>query len=85
MKHRETAYALLRVIFGMIFVTTGAVKFIGGLSSFVGGMNQAFSGKLPAAMVTPFAHAIPFCEVTVGVLIYSAYSPEWALSFQDYC
>lgn len=63
------AYALLRVIFGMIFVTTAAVKFIGGLSSFVGGMNQAFSGKLPAAMVTTFAYAIPFCEVTVGLLI----------------
>jgi thiosulfate dehydrogenase [quinone] large subunit len=69
MKHRETAYALLRVIFGMVFVTTGAVKFIGGLSGFVGGMNQAFLGKLPAAMVTPFAYAIPFSEVTVGVLI----------------
>jgi thiosulfate dehydrogenase [quinone] large subunit len=69
MNHREVAYALLRLVFGVIFVTTGAVKFIGGLSNFVGAMNQRFSGKLPAAMVMPFAYAIPFCEVIAGVLI----------------
>jgi thiosulfate dehydrogenase [quinone] large subunit len=69
MNHRETAYGLLRVTFGVIFLFYGVGKFIGGLANFVGGMNQHFSGKLPAAMVMPFAYAIPFCELISGVLI----------------
>jgi thiosulfate dehydrogenase [quinone] large subunit len=32
-------------------------------------MNQSFSGKLPAAMVMPFAYTIPFGEVAGGALI----------------
>jgi len=58
MNHRETAYALLRVTMGVIFLFYG-----------VGTMNQQFSGKLPAFMVMPFAYAIPFAEVTAGLLI----------------
>jgi len=69
MKHREIAYALLRVTMGVIFLFYGIGKFIGGVGNFVGGMNQRFSGKLPAAMVMPFAYAIPFCEVVAGALI----------------
>src|SRR5207244_10952689 len=69
MKHREVAYALLRVTLGLIFLFYGIGKFMGGLSNFVGGMNQQFSGKLPAFMVMPFAYAIPFCETISGVLI----------------
>ena len=37
--------------------------------SFVGGMNQQFSGKLPAAMVMPFAYFIPFAETISGALV----------------
>jgi thiosulfate dehydrogenase [quinone] large subunit len=69
MKHREIAYALLRVTTGVIFLFYGINKLISGISSFVGTMNQQFSGKLPAFMVMPFAYAIPFAEVTAGALI----------------
>ena len=69
MNYREVAYALLRVLFGVVFVTTGTAKFIGGIGNFVGTMNQSFSGKLPAAMVMPFAYTIPFSEITGGALI----------------
>src|SRR5713226_4267526 len=69
MKHREAAYALLRVTLGIIFLFYGIGKFVGGISSFVGGMNQQFSGKLPAAMVMPFAYFIPFAETISGTLI----------------
>ena len=69
MKHREIAYALLRVTMGVIFLFYGIGKFMGGVGNFVGGMNQRFSGKLPAAMVMPFGYAIPFCEVAAGALI----------------
>jgi len=69
MNHRECAYGLLRLSFGVIFLFFGIGKFIGGIGNFVGGMNQQFAGKLPAAMVMPFAYAIPFCEVVAGGLI----------------
>src|SRR5437016_12953509 len=69
MKHREVAYALLRVTLGLIFLFYGIGKFRGGISNFVGGMNQQFSGKLPAAMVMPFAYFIPFAETISGALI----------------
>jgi thiosulfate dehydrogenase [quinone] large subunit len=32
-------------------------------------MEQHFTGKLPAALVLPFAYALPFMEVTFGALI----------------
>jgi len=69
MNNRELAYALLRITMGVIFLFYGIGKFMVGVANIVGGMNQQFSGKLPAAMVMPFAYALPFCEVTAGVLI----------------
>ena len=54
---------------GVIFLFYGVGKFIAGLTNFVGGMNQRFAGKLPAAMVMPFAYVLPFGEVTSGLLI----------------
>ncbi len=67
--HRETAYALLRITFGTIFLFYGVGKFMGGVTNFVGTMNQRFAGKLPAVMVMPFAYALPFGEVIAGTLI----------------
>ncbi|MEK6333551.1 MAG: DoxX family protein [Acidobacteriota bacterium] len=69
MNHREIAYALLRATSGVIFLFYGIPKFRLGVTNFVGGMNQQFSGKLPAAMVMPFAYFIPFAEVISGALI----------------
>jgi len=67
--HREVAYALLRVTLGVVFLFNGVEKFMGGLGNFVGGMNQRFAGKLPAALVMPFAYALPFMEVLCGALL----------------
>src|SRR4051812_27817108 len=69
MNNRKMAYALTRAAYGVIFLFYGIGKFRGGLSNFVGGMNQEFSGKLPAAMVMPFAYCIPFAETISGALI----------------
>ncbi len=62
MNHRETAYGLLSITFGVIFLFYGIGKFMGGIANFVGAMNQRFAGKLPAFMVMPFAYALPFGE-----------------------
>ena len=69
MDRRKTAYVLLRITFGVIFLFYGIGKFRAGIGGFVGSMNQQFSGKLPAAMVMPFAYAIPFLETISGALI----------------
>src|SRR5438132_2833636 len=69
MNYRAIAYTLMRVAYGVIFLFYGIGKFRGGISNFVGGMNQQFSGKLPAAMVMPFAYFIPFAETISGALI----------------
>jgi thiosulfate dehydrogenase (quinone) large subunit len=69
MNNRTLAYALARIAYGIVFLFYGIGKFRGGLSNFVGGMNQQFSGKLPAAMVMPFAYFIPFAETISGALI----------------
>ena len=55
MSNRETAYGLLRITLGVIFLFYGLGKFMGGLTNFVGGMNQRFAGKLPVAMVAWFS------------------------------
>jgi thiosulfate dehydrogenase [quinone] large subunit len=67
--HREAAYALLRVTLGVIFLFYGIGKFMGGIGNFAGSMNQHFSGKLPSALVLPFAYALPFLEVITGALL----------------
>ena len=69
MNNRDIAYALTRITYGVIFLFYGIGKIRGGVSNFVGGMNQQFSGKLPAAMVMPFAYFIPFAETISGALI----------------
>src|SRR2546423_793285 len=69
MDQRKTAYTLLRITFGVIFLFYGIGKFRAGVGGFVGTMNQQFSGKLPAALVMPFAYAIPFAETISGALI----------------
>src|SRR6266436_9311018 len=68
-KHREIAYALLRLTLGIVFLFAGIGKFRGGLGNFAGGMLQQFSGKLPAVLVEPFAYTLPFAETTLGALI----------------
>jgi thiosulfate dehydrogenase [quinone] large subunit len=68
--HREAAYALLRITFGVVFLFNGIGKVMGGVGGFVGGMNQRFAGKLPAFLVMPFAYTLPFAELLFGALIF---------------
>jgi thiosulfate dehydrogenase [quinone] large subunit len=68
-KHREAAYALLRVTLGMIFLFYGVGKFMVGVGNFADGMNKQFAGKLPSVLVLPFAYALPFAEVLIGLLL----------------
>jgi thiosulfate dehydrogenase [quinone] large subunit len=69
MNHREVAYSLLRITFGIVFLFNGFGKVMGGVGNFVGGMNQRFAGKLPALLVMPFSYTLPFAELLFGALI----------------
>src|SRR5436190_22006192 len=80
MNNRNIAYALTRITYGVIFLIYGIGKIRGGVSNFVGGMNQQFSGKLPAAMVMPFAYFIPFAETITGALILFGLFPRVELT-----
>jgi len=78
-KHKEAAYTLLRITFGVMFLFFGIGKFAAGIGGFAGGMNQYFSGKLPSALVLPFSYALPFFEVILGLLILFGFLTTIAL------
>ncbi len=67
--NRQIGYALLRVTFEMIFLTAGIVKFTMGVGNFVAAIQPSFAGKLPMSLVNPFLYALPFVEVTIGMLL----------------
>jgi thiosulfate dehydrogenase [quinone] large subunit len=67
--HREIAYALLRVTLSMVFLVAGIGKFMMGIGVFAASLQQEFAGKLPMALVTAFAYALPFAEVLTGALL----------------
>lgn len=69
MDHRRVAFALLRVALGVVFLFSGIGKLMGGIGNFAGKMSELFAGKLPSALVLPFAYSLPFLEVTIGALI----------------
>ena len=80
-RHREVAYALLRITFGVVFLFSGIGKVRSGVSNVAGSMLQQFSGKLPAVLVQPFVYVLPFAETILGALIVLGLFTPGALSF----
>ncbi|MDD5543527.1 MAG: DoxX family membrane protein [Acidobacteriia bacterium] len=68
-RNRETAYALVRLAVGLMFLWYGIYKFRAGVGGVAEGLVKQFAGRLPAFLVSPFAHVLPFCEVIFGTLI----------------
>jgi thiosulfate dehydrogenase (quinone) large subunit len=65
----STAYVILRVTLGLNMFFHGLPR-IGHLAQFVDGVVKSFAKTpLPAALVAPYAYAIPFVEVALGLLI----------------
>lgn len=74
--HRQLAYALLRITFGILLFFYGLTKFTGGLGGFASGLRERFAEQLPAFLVTPFAWILPFAEVILGgLLILGLFTP----------
>ncbi len=66
---RTAAVALGRWCFGIIFLIFGINK-LRDVSAFVENMSKPFAQTwLPEVLVKIFGHALPFIEVTLGVLL----------------
>lgn len=64
------AYALLRVMLGLNIFMHGVTRLLGGPGTFAAAMIKMFQNTiLPAALVAPFAYALPWLEGTAGFLI----------------
>jgi len=77
--YRSVGYALLRITVGMMFLVYGLQKFMGGVGGVAEGMTKQFGGKLPAVLVSPFAHVLPFAEVIIGAMLILGLFTEVAL------
>ena len=77
---RTAGYAMLRVTTGFVFFFFGLEKLLGGVGSFVAGLHEQF-GKtwLPPILVGAFGHALPFLEMTTGVLLVLGLGTRYAL------
>lgn len=67
---RRWAYALLRLILGVNLLGHGVTRIYHGVPAFAAGLTaQMSSPLLPAPMVHAFALAIPWIELTLGILL----------------
>src|SRR5579859_7335951 len=67
---RWLAYAILRVTLGGVFLFYGVGKFVVGLAATAQWFQDGFAKTwLPPASVYAFSLALPFFEVTIGVLL----------------
>ena len=67
---RWLAYAILRVTLGSVFLFYGVGKFVAGVAATAQGFQDGFAKTwLPGASVYAFSFALPFFEVTIGVLL----------------
>ncbi|MDB6122538.1 MAG: hypothetical protein JWQ71_1531 [Pedosphaera sp.] len=79
---RAAAVALGRWCMGIIFLFYGLGKFMGegGVIGFAQGMIKQFeTTPLPSWTVSPFAHVLPFVEVTLGILLILGIARDWVL------
>lgn len=80
-RHKKMAYALLRIILGVIFLTFGATKlFITGLDNFAGYIAGQFEGLIPALLLVPFAYILPFVELILGLFLILGFMSFWTMS-----
>ena len=71
---------LLRLGLGLLLLIAGVNKFAGGIGPFVGFIEQMFGETwLPAIFWRPFAWAIPFIEVVLGLLLIVGVMRFWVI------
>jgi thiosulfate dehydrogenase [quinone] large subunit len=72
---------LMRLSLGMLFLVASLGKFMapGGIGGFAQKMQESFANTwIPAFLVAPYVHALPFLEITVGFLLLLGLCTRWA-------
>ena len=70
--HKQTAYALLRIAFGINFLMHGAIRLYSGLGAFASSTAEHLAkSPLPHGFVLGFGYAIPFLEVLLAAVCKS--------------
>ena len=75
------AYALFRLTLGLNFFMHGFARLFTGLGTFVAVTEKPFlkQGIVPMPVVHYFLTILPFCELTVGLLLLFGLFTRWAL------
>lgn len=69
---------LLRLGLGVLMLYAGAAKFMSGLPKFYQGMETMFGPTwMPGIMWRPYAYAIPYVEIILGVLLIVGVARFW--------
>lgn len=74
------AYALLRATLGVNIAMHGISRLLAGVGGFVAGLEKQFAATvLPHVLVSAFAHALPWTEAALGLLILFGVATRYAL------
>lgn len=77
---RSWAFCLLRLLAGINLFGHGAIRLLHGDGAFAQGMVHQMAGTpLPPSMVNTFGHAVPFVELTLGLMLIFAIFTRLAL------
>jgi thiosulfate dehydrogenase (quinone) large subunit len=76
------AFTTLRLALGVNELVHGVNRiFIGGMAAFLDLTQTQFKdAPLPIWQVRAFAHVVPYCELTIGVLLIIGLWTRWALA-----
>lgn len=67
---RNAAYALARAVLGVLFLSNGLLKLLGGLDSWNAMLGESMADTmLPSAMISAFGTILPFLEISLGALL----------------
>jgi thiosulfate dehydrogenase (quinone) large subunit len=74
------AYALLRATLGVNIAMHGISRILAGVGGFAAGLEKQFAATpLPHIAVAAFAHALPWAEGIIGLLILFGFATRYAL------
>jgi thiosulfate dehydrogenase [quinone] large subunit len=77
----SVAYALLRAFLGVNIAMHGISRILMGVGVFAGGIERQFAATvLPHFAVAAFAHALPWAEASIGLLILFGAATRYALA-----
>lgn len=79
-KDAALAYLFLRATLGLNILIHGVSRIVAGTATFAATLVQQFHATpLPSGMVSAFAHALPWLEAVIGLLVLLGAATRFAL------